>query len=202
MKERPILFNSEMVKAVLDGRKTQTRRIIVPQPIKEGWDGLVKTYKWGEKHGLYRIDELIEECPYGQTGDRLWVRETFQTLGNKQNTVYRADGKAKLTWDVGGQKGEELVNKWRPSIFMHRWASRITLEITGVRVERVQDIKVADIEAEGHQPFVYPDGRRELSSAESYSWFINLWNSINEKRGYGWEVNPWCWCISFKVVKQ
>jgi len=198
MKERPILFNAEMVRAILDGRKTQTRRVIKPQPIIVG-DGL----SW-------------PLCPYGIPGDRLWVRETF-ALESSQEVSYDPpfkDGRPLLEVDGGFEHGtwweqphykatdpepelsydgEGPCVKWSPSIYMPRWASRILLEITDIRVERVKDISRDDAFSEGH-PFTKP-------KHPEIKWnFEKLWNSINEKKGLGWDKNPWVWVIEFKAV--
>lgn len=164
MKERPIIFSGEMVRAILAGRKTQTRRVIKPQPVIQ--DG-VAFFKTGQR------------CPYGQIGDRMWVREAW--IRNSGVPAYRADDPS---WP-----GE--TPKWKPSIHMPRWASRITLEIVNVRVERLQDITVGDAWAEGcpnSDVNVIPD------------WFIPLWAGINAARGNGWDDNPWVWAIEFKRV--
>jgi hypothetical protein len=168
MKERPIIFNSEMVRAILDGRKTQTRRVIKPQP--------------GDIHrDLLRINY---HCPYGQPGDHLWVRETFQIDDNYPDMVfYKAD-------DLAGH----ISTKWNSPIYMPRCDSRITLEITNRRVERVQDITEEDAMAEGVG--------RIAGLGEYRQCFKNLWDSINKKRDYGWDTNPYVWVIEFKRISQ
>ena len=184
MKERPIIFNTEMVKAILEGRKTQTRRVIKPQP---GYDlgyqdcGNGFAIQVGADYPDNKEDERY--CPYGQAGDKLWVREAFvQCISTKihpgPNFVYRADTSKEAQEDYG--------YKWKPSIHMPRLASRITLEITDIRVERVQDITLQDKWNEGYPPEI---GR-----------FQDLWDSINEKRGFGWDTNPWVWVIEFKRI--
>ena len=210
MIERPIIFSSEMVKAILEGRKTMTRRVIKPQP----WLGAEyaqlnvfgRCIFYGNEEGILKV-MAGWVCPYGQVSDRLWVRETYvfeapDGMPEEERDCtprYKADGLDISGWlDVASG---EIGGKWCPSIFMPRWASRILLEITGIRVERLKEITVSDIEAEGHQPFVYPDGRQELSSGEAYSWFQHLWDSLNAKRGYGWGSNPFVWVISFKKLK-
>jgi hypothetical protein len=186
MKERPILFSGPMVQAILDGRKTQTRRVVKPQP--EYWEQTggyhypldKKPYRGAPVGRVRSIDEY--RCPYGQPGDRLWVRETWHQYAGGE-VIYRAD--------YGPESYQAGAKGWRPSIFMPRWASRITLEITGVRVERVQDISADDARAEGvSAPDVLPRSK-----------FATLWDSINAKRGYGWDMNPWCWCVEFKAVQ-
>lgn len=194
MKERPILFSTEMVKAILDGRKTQTRRVIklckgwkirnVSNETKKIWAYDALAYKDGIENPI--------KCPYGQVGDRLWVRETFCLIDSSthynqypKNLVYKAS-----------KIGQSVVNgKWKPSIFMPRKYSRITLEITDIRVERVQDIKLTDFKKEGiyrSDDYWHDTGRTE------YDEFVTLWDSINKKRGYGWEVNPYVWVVEFK----
>lgn len=187
--EKPILFSGEMVRAILDGRKTQTRRVIKPQPRFDRMGltdaSFVNTYDetWAYPNVC---PEKYYKCPYGKPGDLLWVRETWReseshTWAGCQNLDaihYKAD-----------HDEPDADGCWRPSIHMPRWASRITLEVTNVRVERLQDILVEDSLKEGmdHNPMNCP--RME---------FAQLWNSINEKRGYGWETNPWVWVVEFE----
>ena len=206
MEERPILMNGEMVRATLADLKTQTRRVIKPQPIYTAHDGEL-AFADRECHPFYKKQRGIK-CPYGKPGDRLWVRETFRPAGydlNGQVIKYRADGSTKVCdspKSLGGT-GLEHGEVWEPSIFMPRWASRITLEIVSVRVERVQEITLQDIDAEGlHQRGIYSIQRKEgLSLSGAIRWkFKELWNSINEKRGFGWEANPWVWVVEFKVI--
>ncbi len=184
MKEHPILFSGEMVRAILEGRKTMTRRVAK----YKGTGGLPPMMNEGEEEAW---------CPYGQVGDRLWVRETWRGKGYAHSFIeYRADMGCKQ--DVGW--GHPLPvrwgdGKWKPSIHMPRWASRITLEITGVKVERVRDISMDDawnecVPIEPSWPYY-----------EAVEHFRRLWDSINYKRGFGWDVNPWVWAITFKVVE-
>lgn len=193
MKERPILFSAPMVRAILDGRKTQTRRIVKPQPTITD-NGCPR---WGTYSGkrMYMVprragggsavtmtDLIGEYCPYGQPGDRLWVRETWAKWANKNRV-------AQYRCDVPDDR--QHLYTWTPSIFMPRWASRITLEITGVRVQRVQEISELDCEAE--------IGATAHSLGDSaYMFFTALWNEINAKRGYGWDSNPWVWALTFR----
>lgn len=202
MKERPILFNDEMVRVILEGRKTQTRRAIKPQPYLDAnnnacWNG----HNFGQSaDGVPHIQQLSSQlpstktkrvyCPFGQVGDRLWVRECFGLLGDKEKHVlhYRA-----THWRDGKNMG------WTPSIHMPRWASRITLEITNVRVERLQDISEADAEAEGwlKRPEVSND--QQVHHDAGHDWFSDLWVSINGLES--WAANPWVWVIEFKAVQ-
>lgn len=185
MKERPILFSGEMVRAILDGRKTQTRRIYKPKsgfPREDGEITPTSAEQWTE----------FGPCPYGQPGDRLWVREAWNQSGMGWRSPgyglgrmhYRADP------DHGWQ---DYWGKWRSPIHMPRWASRLTLEITGVRVERLQEISNADCWAEGMSDATNP--QQKLNRR----WFSELWESIN---GPGsWHSNPWVWVINFKRVE-
>ena len=190
MREHPILFSTEMVKAILEGRKTMTRRIIKPQPVMvNGY------YRWQPKAGYdinlehLNINLTNKLCPCGQVGDRLWVRETWADGMNVPVLIiYKAD----KAWT-------DVKIKWRPSIFMPRWASRITLEITDIRVERVQEITEEDAKAEGTTPSIVGSDREYLKYRAG---FMTLWDKLNAKRGYSWESNCWVWVVSFKVVNN
>lgn len=197
MKERPILFSAPMVRVLLDGSKTQTRRVVNAKHLKF----------FDQSAGDMLAQWEQRPAPYGLPGDRLWVRETWaygrHALGTKDyeregRWVYAADGAAALQ--------NRLCDKWRPSIHMFRAASRITLEITGVRVERLQAISEADAIAEGctknHNGYFWGgphavSGLKQMATAVSA--YRDLWESIN---GPGsWDTNPWVWVIEFKVVK-
>lgn len=176
MKEYPILFSSEMVQAILEDRKTQTRRVIKPQPPE----------LWG---GISEIAAMINHSPYGKPGDRLWVRETWTTHENDKGAdclLYKAD-----------VPDPENYGPWRPSIFMPRWASRITLEVVGVRVQQVQDISHTDAIAEGVEDTDKAPYGFAVTSYAIANYRV-LWNLINAKRGFGWAVNPWVWAIEFR----
>ncbi|EIX9458865.1 morphogenetic protein [Klebsiella pneumoniae] len=193
MKERGMIFNAEMVRAILDGQKTQTRRIV------KGTDGAVKFCKeWdingeeifvvlGEKDrtGMNPVLGAIS-CPFGAVGDRIWVRETWARYNIDQNShdiAYRAT--TPEDWPEDG--------RWRPSIHMPRWASRILLEITNVRVERLKSISDGDAIREGCST-------ADMKSGDCVAdVFARLWASI-----YGdesWNSNPWVWVIEFKRVE-
>jgi len=195
MKERPILFSDAMVRAILDGRKTQTRRVVKPQPI--GRIDPVFSYTPNGLEIAFGPENLRANgcprwwrCPYGKPGDRLWVREAWRQDHGESNFDYLADGKP------GSILDEEFDRwKWRPSIHMPRSASRILLEITGVRVERVQDISRVDARAEG---CTAQTGRRSKTPEGA---FRELWDSINADRNYGCDVNPWVWVVEFKRVQ-
>lgn len=203
-KERPILFAGPMVRAILDGRKTQTRRVVKGVPdnavLPRYYDAeraprpeLAHTFGWfvpeaGDAWPMNDDDRL--RCPYGQPGDRLWVRETFSYPHDWREET---DGREVAIWRWAD--GNPMYGDWtppKPSIHMPRWACRLVLEVTAVRVERLQEITVGDCRAEGMDA---PLGR--LSTQ-----FAKLWNSLNEKRGYGWDSNPWVWVIEFKRVEQ
>lgn len=195
-KERPILFSGPMVKAILEGRKTQTRRVIKPQPQNRG----VLNTVWG--FGVRNSDpdnfsahirkpdgeDVWVRCPYGRPGDRLWVRETWGRYYPFEpvKLAYRADN-------------PEEHPKWKPSIHMPRWASRITLEITNIKVQRVQDISHDDAVAEG---FSYVEPCAEYPHGKTWGrlGFSQTWDKINLERGYGWEANPWVWVVEFKKI--
>ena len=177
MKERPILFSGSMVRAILDGRKTMTRRVVKKQHIP-----FVANILGGFLDGNWKHNPF----PYGRPGDRLWVRETFSYGAN--GYYFRSDVK----------QPETVKYAWKPSIHMPRVASRITLEVTSVRVERVQDITGKDALAEGIEK---PPYHYEESPEESYRRaFKMLWDSINSKRGFGWDKNPWVWVVEFKKI--
>lgn len=210
MKERPILFNGPMVHAVLGGRKTQTRRV-VKLPPGFAWEnprveGFSDTFPWSfhaeEEIGFRSV---LVECPYGQSGDRLWVRETWAGYRSQGlHAVYRADG-VNFT--------PEQVNcvKWCPSIHMPRWASRTTLEVTGVRVEQLQGISEENCVAEGVErlpeaphltgpnKFTVSYGHGNFSAPTAREAFAFLWNELATP-GFTWADNPWVWVVDFKRV--
>mgnify|MGYP001218579921 CR=1 FL=1 len=179
MSEKPILFSGEMVRAILEGRKTMTRRVVKPQPEQD-------------TDCPYHVGAGIERkariCPYGKPGDRLWVKETmWECIDNNDKVRYVADGPIPI---VGNRR-----YKKKPSLFMSRSESRLTLEVVNVRVERVQDITEGDAEKEGTTPYTAP---AELPAYKPA--FADLWDRINEKRGFGWDKNPWVWVIEFKPL--
>lgn len=197
MSDRPILFTGEMVRAILDGRKTQTRRVVTGQALD--WLGP------GGFTPEFVADPGNRLCRYGYPGDRLYVRETWAPgeFRGKRFAHYRATGPhhpdapgrieaRKRLWD----------GRWRPSIHMPRWASRILLDVAAVRVERVQDISEADAKAEGIEAHdddgVTYYGPLNWGHADPKQAFRSLWDSINAKRGYSWESNPWVWVVEFR----
>lgn len=207
MKERPILFSGEMVKAILDGRKTQTRRIMKPQPHPKFLArGLVAaTPQWPHQDGVrfFMADGLSElvPCPHGKPGDRLWVRETWAG-DDLCGYVYRADHPDADLARGDLDDGEQTIRRWHPAIHMRRDASRIDLEIAGVRVERLQDITEADILAEGVTVDVAAKmtGIPWSSLPTLHHGWREGWNMINGKRA-SWESNPWVWVIGFKRIE-
>lgn len=225
IEERPILFSTDMVRAILEGRKSQTRRVCkIPS-------NATQVNYWAPPSGKAEpgyaapgvnywtpLGNHLDRCPYGQVGDRLWVRETFVLESDRE---YIGDVKLPTNCPIqtvpdDGEWGEyhliphyratdpepNIVSedqedfddrtRWTPSIFMPRWASRITLEITGIRVERLQDISHKDALAEG----VYYDVSKP--GGAPVARFQRLWNSINIKN-HPWESNPWIWVIEFAV---
>ncbi|HGK8567299.1 TPA: hypothetical protein ACJ753_004107 [Yersinia enterocolitica] len=194
-KERPILFNAEMVQAILSGRKTQTRRIISEKTLHL-FDVAASA---GECHPLGLCDQrsqsyYLEFCPLGNPGDQLWVREAFAAgLCTESTLAYRATHK---TEDLEEGWGETI--KWTPSIHMPRWASRINLLITGVRVERLNDISEQDARAEGVK--AWRGLAEELVGGKLA--FFELWDSIyGQKEGENWQANPWVWVINFERME-
>lgn len=226
MKERPILFSAPMIKALLAGTKTQTRRLVKPQP--ETWSANPAFLR--SKDDLLTLEQLALRSHYGLPGDRLWVRETWRTWEDPEDGAdgvrYFADGSFRQIEDsaaaadlwLDDHKNGKHGDDWRPSIYMRRWASRITLEVTEVRVQRLQDISEEDAQAEGvsligdvgcpcegpkddpgpHLPGcrwshldVDPDHEPYRAS------FAVLWDAINGKRA-AWATNPWLWCLSFR----
>lgn len=198
MKERGIIFNAEMVKAILDGRKTQTRRIVKNVMLDNGiW--LKKPTKTRSGTTTHVLDAPKHNlCPLGKIGDRLYVREAFKAGVCTESTIaYKATHKPS---DLEEGWYEEI--KWTPSIHMPRWASRITLEITDVRVERLNDISRSDAIAEGAPPShpTIDAISRECGFPDfSRSWFGQTWWHIYGKKN--WQDNPWVWVIEFKKVE-
>lgn len=208
-KERPILFSAPMVRAILSGQKTVTRRVTKVQPRSDADIG-----SYGKGQPFIRNPDVTKpnpECPYGRPGDRLWVRETwycdhFEVMRgpylkpddldigealNDGTLVYAADGLAPY---------EQEQPTWKPSIHMPRWASRILLEITAVRVERLQEISRSDIRAEGLE--CPPELASDDVSPNYRDWYPaawrELWESINGADS--WNSNPWVWVVEFKRV--
>lgn len=214
-RERPILFTGEMVRAILDDTKTQTRRIARVKPVSFGWrvEGRGGAFsEWGE----HIKDPMCARalCPYGQPGDQLWVKETFWPDNQTYLDQYKAepwlgepspDG-AEVYYRAS-EKNPEIFPRWRPSIFMPRWASRIQLLITSIRIEFLIRISPGDAIAEGIERFS-SHGRtyyrlshweNGLGCADPVEVYRRLWESIN---GAGsWAKNPWVWVIEFRITQ-
>ena len=236
---KSILFSGEMVRAILDGRKTKTRRPLTPQP-DSVHDGAPYWNIW--KRG--NLAPL--KCPFGKVGDRLWVRETFcleHQVESDQPPPFT--GGRPIRWEFAGMESDpegadmwvqphyrateptpeldyedsdgEPTVRWKPSIHMPRWASRITLEITDVRIERLQEITEEEARAEGAREFpdlpsIHPYGQdprwsmeepkstRECLGSARYA-FANLWERLYAKKGLGWYANPWVWVLTFRRVE-
>lgn len=212
MRERPILFSASMVRAILTGTKTQTRRVVKPQPVENySVHGAVREtrgWAWPMRDGQCLScpsDVMLALCPYGQPGDWLWVRESFSGPRYQDKHPPR-------DWHSTDEihywaDGCPTCGDWtrtRPGMFMPRWASRITLEVTGVRVERLQDISEADALAEGIGR--YDNGTFGLDNPAACMGptasvaYMRLWEHIH---GSGsWDENPWLWAITFERIKQ
>lgn len=207
-REHPILFSGPMVRAILAGRKTQTRRVVKPQP--ESVDEATHTIRpyTGSAEALMKA----RPSKY-QVGNNLWVRETLRPA-KRGLVVYSADGVPVMRngesqqWSECGRKAKVI-----PSIFMPRWASRLLLEVKAVRVERVQDISEADAVAEGvgyGWEGGWPDYRHlrpgsvltaELTQDTARMSFSTLWDTLNARRGFGWAENPWVVAVTFERVE-
>ena len=245
MKERGMIFNSEMVRAILDGRKTQTRRIMKVQPESNQLGLLLITdstkhrdigkYHWAESNATgNHVRSKLFSSPFGAVGERIWVRETWATLGNEDGCyvdwednlckgdersaarIYRASCEQRPgdygLWSIPDDaywkphtKEHKFEGAWRPSIHMPRWASRILLEITDVRVERLNAISEEDARAEGiidggclncGEPEPCGCANPEPDATDAFAY---LWQSIYGQEN--WNANPWVWVISFKRVE-
>jgi hypothetical protein len=226
MAERPIIFSGPMVRAILEGRKTQTRRVVKPQP-PEGSHLAEVVYYAG--HAAARFENetpplwmWTKRCPYGQPGDLLYVKEAWKhwdwTEDGEPFIAYGADDKVAGPFGTPDDWDDRLCDRWaalsvrenykrfgaardpawHSPLFLPKWAARIWLRVTDVRVERVQGIGADDARAEGC-PDVAVSGAESVSvNALALEWFADIWDSINAKRGFGWDVNPWVWVITFE----
>jgi hypothetical protein len=212
MKTRPILFSALMVRALLNGTKTQTRRIVKPQesihgPCQSGGLFWIPPDMQGDPEPNCPTVRAVDRCPYGQPGDRLWVKETWNTSaqwqGRKPTDIpegvpifFAADYSA---------AGCETCKPWHPSLFMRQWMSRITLEIVSVRVERLQSISKEDAVAEGletTEPGMFKSYDSKLgwlAVDDARLSYRTLWESINGEGS--WDANPWVWVVEFRRVK-
>lgn len=206
MKERPILFSTPMVRAIRAGQKTQTRRIVKgAQPTgRDGFHVVPSSFRderlvMREVHAERRHCEVLwsQACPLGRVGDRLWIRETFGLVPSAcggEDVVYAAD------YQDGSDRAAGV--RYRPSIHMPRWASRISLELTHIRVERLQDVSESDARAEGAPD--YEEGLDEPPPDSDHEWsyrasFRRLWERINDPGS--WDTNPWVWVYDFREVQ-
>jgi hypothetical protein len=263
MKERPILFSGPMVRAILEGRKTQTRRVMTPQP----WHDQLEFTNCKLRPGITDVfadEEQFRQntpqyCRHGVPGDRLWVKETWRPWGwredNPITVQYQADGAKRESTPTGEEPNyeewyeriaidaaeeceaaacmqddegayvwtgdDDCPIRWHPSIFLTRWCSRITLELATVRVQRLQEISADDViaegiqipcDSEGHPGLCISDPRMSPHKFSDKKWadwnlddyarfeYARLWESINAKRGFGWDKNPWVWAITFGQV--
>ena len=213
-KDTGLLMTDGNVRAILEDRKTQTRRVVKPQPVLDGLEPFGESWKWQKGKdwfsGVTR-EQLIGEagllyglrCPYGSVGDRLWFRETYGINPDLPVSML-TDGKPVARRHIRYRATDAKFprGRWRPSIFMHRWACRLEGELTAVRVERVQDITEADSIAEGVKKvgaYWHGAGIARPTAREA---FQDLWDSINAARGYGWESNPFVWVLAFKRLES
>lgn len=209
VRERPIIFSGDMVCAILEGRKCQTRRVVKNELVQ-----LVDRTGHTGSFNADRSEIVIESWsipvtnPYGVPGDRLWVREAFfdydsgmppDSIPIDARIEYRA-----TPWTHEFADSEDC-GPWKPSIHMPRWASRINLEVLNIRVDRLQDISEEDARAEGFSSEGREGSLNGVPATVHYLdpvvWYAHLWDGINGKRGYGWASNPWVWVIEFKMVQ-
>jgi hypothetical protein len=181
VKERPILFTGRMVQAILAGKKTQTRRVIKPQPVV------------GEADPWRDLEEAIEQCRYGQPGDRLWVREAYVVLdipGHEGEVLYKADGPPSV-------ESLSLRKLWKTPMFMKKQDARLWLEIESVGIERVQAILPEDAIAEG-----WP-GTTPFCRDEPIWWFREVWDALYPAwmERETWTSNPWVWVLTFRRIR-
>ncbi|WP_305970249.1 MULTISPECIES: hypothetical protein [unclassified Mameliella] len=218
MTDKPILFSGPMVRALLDGRKTQTRRVIKDRGVPPQFCGGLYDAKndpecWGwEDHNRGEWITLDQSRHWRfvpcAIGYRLWVREAWRTsrhyddlkpseMGGEEPVQFVADGAV----DAHAGRVDDLLGRKRPGMFMPRWASRLTLIVTDVRVQRVQEISAEDARAEGVDVST-GDICRDGHTLAYRIAFQHLWNSLNAPRGYGWDVNPWVAAYTFQVHRQ
>lgn len=221
VKERPILFSGEMVRAILDGRKTQTRRIVKPQPELSETGGFVHVDRKGKRWATGLGSDFAGTCrnfvasvsPF-KVGQRLWVRETWQCEDCEGVTPRNIEPSTPVAYSATATPEDRRDISWQPSIFMPRWASRITLEITEVRVQRLQEISRDDSFREGVEHVNPYETHPELPNgmpacfrnyqdggwfaADPIASFRSLWKSINGPDS--WNANPWVWAITFRKI--
>ncbi len=238
MKERPVIFSDPMIRAILAGRKTQTRRVIVAKTLlwltdpatfykarRDDRNGFSEPaaqhhkgagWFWYEEEYIEEGGHVLFRCPYGQKGDRLYVREAYhfdkEYDADSRMAALRASAVppiAKVHYAADGRK-PDWAGRRRPSIHQPKWASRILLEVQEIQVERVREMTDKDAIVEG--AFEVPEdmkqnaarsamarGQEQCGPVDYFAW---LWDTINEHRGYGWEANPWVWVVKFKVLQK
>lgn len=205
--EHPILFNGSMVRAIQENRKRVTRRPLIPQPKMEFSGKLVNSLNYSEDWMWAGFgnpnDPRYWKCPYGKIGDLLWLRETWCKFEPEHyidtKYAYRANTDAD-----GDEIRREYIRcgypyQWKPSIHMPKEAARIWLEITDLRVERLQDIGPVGVAVEGFTSYV---SNPLLACTDLKQQWIDSWDAIYADRGYGWEINPWVWVTSFKRIER
>lgn len=231
VKERPIPFNAQMVRAILDGRKTMTRRVVNKlnghSHISRFSESDTLGYDFCFRDKEMRLHDItkgraLDLCPYGKTGNKLWVRETFAhsnmpdgPLDKDCSIFYRADYFDDPHGLDGEKSPEGKYRNWKPSMFLPRWASRIDLEITNVKIERLQNISEEDAKKEGadalicdnldQQSFIFCKnlGMPITDKGTPHrNGFALLWDNINAKKGNGWDANPWVWAIKFRLIEN
>ena len=232
VKERPIPFSDASILTIQEGRKVMTRRVIkghlpwLTDPVQfyatdpDNRDGLASpAVHYEDGRWWWYEEEYPEEggikfrCPYGVAGDRLWVKETWRAAWahvpgslSGPGVRYRADNAVLGRIESPCSGVEE--KRWRHWLFMPRWASRIVLEITEVKAQRLQDIttggvmRLSDVEKEGCPTEFCSSLEGDPMGSQEAAWFIKHWDSLNKKRGFGWDANPWVWSIEFKQVTQ
>lgn len=199
MAEKPIIMTTPMVQAYLEGRKTQTRRLMHPAPEYRENTSLpghygVFFYGWNIAHEAVTVDDIIGHCPHGKPGDDLWWRETWAAPIDYDSTIPRSiPGDVALAYKASPPKSNNFdIGKWRPSIYMPRWASRIVTPIVKVRFERLQQITDEDAEQEGFCAL-----SSQAGSHAPRENFQHFWDTINHDRA-SWDDNPWVWVIEFE----
>mgnify|MGYP005813132663 CR=1 FL=1 len=223
MSVKPILFSGSMIRAILDGRKTQTRRIIKDVPAGARYAGI---HYASHQHDAWFFNSPSGPCKkkvWLDPGDLLWVRESHYMTddGHDEYPLFIADGEETIAAHLLEVEAMEHAHptvdwsshkKLRPSIHMPRWASRLTLEVTDVRIQRLQEISEGDAKAEGiamlrqdrdgMQHWGLPDDGDGVHPRRASWAFARLWDSINASRGFGWDANPWVAAITFRVIRQ
>jgi len=216
MAEKPLLMSGEMVRATLSGQKTHTRRIFKPQPIEctfgFEYDGQMYLSVEAMKDHLFNDVYGAKGSPYGSiygdgTADTLWIRETWQAQNHSGQWWHEVprDSRDQYNWSLINRATPDpdlpMPPKWMPSIFMPRWASRLTLRLTDIRIERLHEASLDDIKAEGCPAEYWQENNNGMSHA-MYGWWEHLWDGLNARRGYPYKSNPWVWVVEFEAVTR